>query len=125
VTLVKVVDASAYAAMVFGEPAAAEVAARLAGARLVAPQLIEFELANVCFVKAKRSPEQQADVLAAFRNRDLIKIERLLVDYDGVLAIALSSSLSAYDASYLWLARFMDAELVTLDRRLAAVAELS
>lgn len=111
--------------MVFGEPAAAEVAARLAGVRLVAPQLIEFELANVCFVKAKRSPEQQADVLAAFRNRDLIKIERLLVDYDGVLAIALSSSLSAYDASYLWLARFMDAELVTLDRRLAAVAELS
>ncbi len=33
--------------------------------------------------------------------------------------LALESGLSAYDASYLWLALHLDAELITLDGRLA------
>jgi predicted nucleic acid-binding protein len=37
-------------------------------------------------------------------------------------ALALEHGLSAYDASYLALARALDAPLVTADRRLAAVA---
>jgi predicted nucleic acid-binding protein len=34
------------------------------------------------------------------------------------------TGLTAYDASYLWLAGWLEADLVTLDRRLAAVVEL-
>jgi predicted nucleic acid-binding protein len=34
----------------------------------------------------------------------------------------LATGLSAYDASYLWLARDLDVELVTLDRQLAKAA---
>jgi uncharacterized protein with PIN domain len=45
---VKVVDASALAALLFGEPEGEAVAAQLDGARLVAPCLLGFELANVC-----------------------------------------------------------------------------
>jgi uncharacterized protein with PIN domain len=41
---VKVVDASALAALLFGEPEAE----RLGNARLAAPALLGFELANVC-----------------------------------------------------------------------------
>jgi uncharacterized protein with PIN domain len=50
VTDVKVVDASALAALLFGEPEADLVAGQLDGARLVAPSLLAFELANVCLV---------------------------------------------------------------------------
>lgn len=36
-----------------------------------------------------------------------------------IAELALQTDLSAYDASYLWLAISRDAELVTLDRKLA------
>ena len=39
-----------------------------------------------------------------------------------LLGLAERIGLTAYDASYLWLARRTGAELVTLDRRLAAAA---
>ena len=35
-----------------------------------------------------------------------------------VFALATQTGLTAYDASYLWLARSHDAELITLDREL-------
>ncbi len=37
-----------------------------------------------------------------------------------MLDMAEAASLTAYDASYLWIARTLGCELVTLDRRLAA-----
>lgn len=50
----KVVDASALAAIVFAEPEAEMIAARLDGARLAAPTLLAFELTNVCLTKIRR-----------------------------------------------------------------------
>jgi hypothetical protein len=47
VMAVKVVDASAIAALLFGEPDAENISERLADGRLVAPALLGFELANV------------------------------------------------------------------------------
>jgi len=44
VTAVKVVDASALAALLFGEPEAETVASALDGVRLVAPSLLAFRL---------------------------------------------------------------------------------
>jgi predicted nucleic acid-binding protein len=37
--------------------------------------------------------------------------------------MAKATGLSAYDASYLWLAGTLDADLVTLDKKLAAAIE--
>lgn len=122
-TAVKVVDASAIAALLFGEPEAAWVVDRLGEARLAAPQLLDFELANVCLVKCRRHPEQKAALLQGFGLRGRLAVEALAVDQEGVLDLAFDTGLTAYDASYLWLARQLDAELVTLDRRLARAKE--
>jgi predicted nucleic acid-binding protein len=46
----KVVDASALAALLFGEPQGEHVAARLAEGHLVAPTLLAFELASVLYL---------------------------------------------------------------------------
>ena len=46
------------------------------------------------------------------------------VDHDGTLEVAAATDLTAYDAGYLWLARQLGAELVTLDRQLAEAAAL-
>ena len=47
-------------------------------------------------------------------------IDILAVDHRNALVLAEQTGLTAYDASYLWLAEALDAELVTLDRALAA-----
>ncbi|MBN9563057.1 MAG: type II toxin-antitoxin system VapC family toxin [Alphaproteobacteria bacterium] len=122
---VRVVDASALAALLFGEPEADAVAQQLEDARLVAPGLMEFELANVCLVKTLRHPQQRSALMAAFRLRDRLGVEQIAVDHDGAVELAAATGLTAYDASYLWLAREMRAELVTLDRQLARAAEAS
>lgn len=48
----------------------------------------------------------------------------MAVDHDGALEAAAATGLTAYDASYLWLARQLGVELVTLDRQLAKAAAL-
>jgi predicted nucleic acid-binding protein len=119
---VLVIDASAAAALLFGEPEAESIADRLRGARLVAPPLLGFELANVCVVKMRRHPTQRAALHTAFQLRDRLAIAEVAVDHDGALALAEATGLTAHDASYLWLARELGAELITLDRQLIQAA---
>ena len=119
---VKVVDASALGAVLFGEPEGAAVAIRLKDAVLVAPLLLAFELANICLKKIRRHPGQRQSLLNAFALHDRMAIEPLAIDQPAALRLAEQTGLTAYDASYLWLARSLEAELVTLDRKLQAAA---
>jgi predicted nucleic acid-binding protein len=118
---VKVVDAPALGALLFGEPDGAAVAERLRGAGLIAPALLPFEVANVCVKKMRRHPDQRDALMVAFGMLDRMEVAVVQVDHGAALVLAERSGLTAYDASYLWLARRMSAELVTLDRQLAAV----
>ena len=118
---VRVVDASALAALLFGEPDGPAVAERLRGAGLIAPALLPFEVANVCVKKMRRHPDRRDALIAAFRMLDQMEVGVVEVDQGEALVLAEGSGLTAYDASYLWLARRTSAEVVTLDRQLAAV----
>jgi predicted nucleic acid-binding protein len=119
---VKVVDASALAALLFGEPDGAAVADRLGGAELIAPALLPFEVANTCIKKMRRHPDQRAALLAAFRKLDRMEIGIVEIDQEEAIVLAERSGLTAYDASYLWLARETRSELVTLDGSLEAAS---
>src|ERR1700730_1101490 len=116
---VKVVDASAIAALMFGEPGDREAAARLRGATLAASALLPFEIASVCLKKLMRHPEQRELLLAASRLFNRLEIAQHNVELQGVVELARQAGLSGYDARYLWLAHHLRAELVTLDARLA------
>jgi len=116
----KVVDASALGALLFGEPDGAAVAERLRGAGLIAPALMPFEVANTCLKKMRRHPDQRDALMIAFGLLDRMEVGVVEVDPGEVLAVAERSGLTTYDASYLWLARIMNSELVTLGRRLEA-----
>ncbi len=116
---VKIVDASAVAALLFGEPDAVEMATRLSGGTLVAPSLLPFEIASVCLKKMRRHPKQREALLAAHRLFGQMGISQTEVDLTEVLILAEQTGLTSYDASYLWLARRLNAELVTLDKQLA------
>jgi len=68
---VKVVDASALAALLFGEPEAEAVADRLEGSSLFAPTLLGYEIASVCLKKLRRDPIRR-DVLLALSTITLV-----------------------------------------------------
>ncbi len=117
-----VLDASALAALAFGESQAPALAARLANRRLLAPQLLVYELASVCVKKLRTDPTQRAALLAAFEDALALPVELCSVDAAALPELAEARRLSTYDAAYLWLAVTRQAELVTLDTRLAAAA---
>jgi len=118
-----VVDASALAAVLFGEPEAQIVAERLDESALITPTLFSYELANICWKKVRRHPEQRAKLLEAYSLRDRLEIEEVEVVISEVLLLADRENLTAYDASYLWLSQKLGLELVTLDRDInAAIA---
>jgi predicted nucleic acid-binding protein len=120
VTGIKVIDASALAALLFGEPEAEAIADRLEGARLAAPSLLDVELANVCLTKIRRHPGEREALRAALRLAHRLQVETVATNHSATLDLAEATGLTAYDASYLWLARELGAELVTLDKKLAA-----
>lgn len=121
---IAIVDASALAAIAFNEPLAAETTARLADRELVAPRLLAYELANAAVRKLKKHPEQSAMIRAGLERAlaDDFAIVWSDVEPGPVLDLAMDTGLTAYDASYLWLAQHLGAELVTLDSDLAAAS---
>jgi predicted nucleic acid-binding protein len=116
-----VVDASAISAIAFAEPSGDTIAAHIAHESLVAPTLIDYELANIAWKKIRRHPDQHVEIAAALSALPRLQITRIAVPIAEVLALAVETGLTAYDASYLWLAMSRDIELVTLDHELARV----
>jgi predicted nucleic acid-binding protein len=122
---VVVVDASALAAIACGEPEGGAVARRLEGARVHAPTLLRFELANTAWKKTRADAAAAPQILRAL---GLVLDGRMEIAWHDVnhtdaVRLARETGLTAYDASYLWLAASLSADLVTLDRRLAAAGE--
>ena len=120
---VAVLDASALAALLFGEPDGERVEAALRGARPVAPSLIRFEVGNVCLTKLRLHPGERARLMAALRLLDRMDLRTVEVDPGEVVVLAEAESLTFYDAACLWLAVVLGAPLVTLDRRLGEAAQ--
>ena len=118
----KVVDASALAAICFAEAEAARIATRFTGATLLSTGLLDFELANICWKRSRRDPSGAPRYRLQLRTRNAFHIEIREVPFDTVVALAVATGLTAHDASYLWLARDLKVELVTLDKRLEQVA---
>lgn len=116
-----VVDASTISAIVFGEAEGPTLAAHIDGESLVAPTLIDYELANIGWKKMRRHPDKHANLVAAMSRVPSLQITKVAVPLDELFALATETGLTAYDASYLWLALSRDLELVTLDDQLARV----
>ena len=115
-----VVDCSMLCALLFQETERDEAQAQLAARTLLAPALLDYELANVALKKARQGAAPLAQhALAAYA---AMAISLHGIDPVAVLAMAHRYGLSAYDAAYLWLASQMKAPLATFDRKLGEAA---
>ena len=119
----KVIDTSAIAAIAFEEAEAGDVLPRLTGHELLAPALLYFELANTCLKKLKREPPaSRGTILNQYKLAQRLPVKMHEIDFAEVVPLGEQHNLSAYDASYLWLARSLGIELVTLDDKLNKAA---
>ena len=119
-----VVDASVLASFVFAEPNRDEAEAQMRGRGLCAPTLVDYEFANVALNKIRRkavSIDHAGRALTEYADLD---VERWEADPAELVRIGGEYGLSAYDASYLWVAGHLRAPLATFDKRLAAAASL-
>jgi predicted nucleic acid-binding protein len=117
-----VVDASALGAVLFGEPEGPQVAEQLGNSALVTTTLFTYEIANICWKKLRRYPEKRAALLEGYSLLGSMEIEKVEVSGPEALLLADRENLTVYDASYLWLSRKLELELVTLDSDLNAAA---
>ncbi|MSP81374.1 MAG: hypothetical protein EXQ94_00195 [Alphaproteobacteria bacterium] len=82
-------------------------------------------LANTCAKKVRRHPDDRATLIRALGCWTRLNVAILPVDIAAVVELASDTKLTAYDASYPWLAERFSYELITLDRRLSAAYRVS
>ncbi len=118
---VLVVDCSVIAAQIFQEPEREMAASGMGASTLCAPHLLPYEIASVA---QKKTRQGEPDV--AYLGIELysaMDVGLHSVNVSQVCELASLYKLSAYDASYLWLAKHLDAPLFTFDRALQRAAE--
>lgn len=120
-----VADASALAAIVFGEPGAPEWSRRLDGSALFAPRLLQYELQSVAVKKCRQDPTRAPEIVVALALAldPRQGITWLDPDPADVVLLARATGLTAYDASYLCAAGMTGADLLTADEALAAAVD--
>ena len=117
-----VIDSSVLAAFIYRENESDLAQGRMSAHILHAPVILPLEIANTAMNKLRRrsaSLEDLADRLAGF---DFGTIRLLAVPPSETFSLAARFNLSAYDASYLWLAGELHAPLLTFDKKLGAAA---
>jgi len=120
---VRVVDASAIGAMLFGEPDGPWVHRMISGPTLVVPAIFHFELGNTCWTKLRRHPGDADELLGAWLDWNAQPpVAAMAVDLVHTMQLARDNSLTFYDASYLWLAQDRAADLISLDGQLVRTA---
>jgi predicted nucleic acid-binding protein len=120
-----VADASALAAVIFGEARGAEISDQLHGAAVFAPTLLRYELQSVARKKCLKHPDRARETLEALDRALDARAGITWMDPNpvDVVLIAKATGLSTYDASYLWLAGYLEADLVTRDGALSAALD--
>lgn len=115
------VDCSVIAALLFAEPRADEAQAMIANRNLHAPTLIDYEIVKVAARKASVAYGSQVETaLGYFSSLD---VDVHPIDPAQTLALSREYSISACDATYLWLAGFLKTPLATFDARLGKAAK--
>lgn len=117
-----VLDCSTLAGLVFEEDWQREALQKIEGQSLNAPFLLEVEITSVALKKHLHGgAEIAASGLALYAS---MTIELFDVSAVQVFELAKRYQLSAYDASYLWLAAELKCPLATFDEKLATAAQV-
>jgi predicted nucleic acid-binding protein len=118
-----IVDASVIIAVIANEPEKANIIFLTAGANIVAPYSVHWEIGNAFSAMLKRSRVTLEQVLQAIELYKAIPIRYVDVELESALEIAAQLNIYAYDAYLIQTARQYKLPLMTLDKNLRNYAE--
>ena len=111
-----------FLAVALEEPQKVQIVRLTAGHRLVAPEVLPFEVGNALTAMLKRGVLLPAEVTAAWDAVMAIPVDLRRADVRGALALAVRFGIYAYDAYFLECALSQRLPLLTLDRGMKHVA---
>ncbi|MDW8215628.1 MAG: type II toxin-antitoxin system VapC family toxin [Roseiflexaceae bacterium] len=117
-----VVDTSVILAVVFNEPAKPELVRLTAGAELVAPLSLHWEIGNALSAMLKRKRITLPEALQALLEYHKIPIRFLEVPLDETIRVVEQLQIYAYDAYFVVCARQQSCPLISLDDGLQTAA---
>lgn len=120
-----VADASAFLSVALEEPGHALVIEKTIGARLVAPEVLPYEIGNALIAGRKRKRHRLSDkeIQTAYARSQRIPVQLVQIHIAEALKLALRWNIYAYDAYYLQCARERGLSLMSLDGDLCAIAK--
>lgn len=118
-----VADTNVFLAVVLNEPERVRLVKITLGVSVIAPETLPYEVGNALSAMVKRHQLAVAEALNAEKAVGRIAVRLVSVDVQAALQLALDQNIYAYDAYFLLCARHLSLPLLTLDRRMAEVAD--
>ena len=118
-----VADTNIFLAVVMDEPERDRIVELTGGNELLAPDVLPFEIGNALTAMVKRRTLSPEKVLPAWNAVQAIPVELRRIEISVALELACRANIYAYDAYFIECALHARAPLLTLDKKLQAVAE--
>jgi len=116
-----VVDANIFLAVALNEPEKIQIIQLTAGTRLIAPEVLLYEIGNALSAMMKRQRLTYQQATKAFSIIELIPVVLEKVDIMQALKISHTFNTYAYDAYYLEVAHRLQIPLMTLDQKMKSI----
>jgi predicted nucleic acid-binding protein len=117
-----VVDASAVLAVILNEPEKAKIIAQTQSCSLISPGCLKWEIGNAFTAMLKRKRLTLEEATRGLEIYAMIPIQEMDVSLLEAVQLSERHNIYAYDAYYLELAKRNTSPLLTLDGRMAQVA---
>ena len=118
-----VVDASAILAVLLNEPERKAIVEATMGHSLVAPSCIEHEIGNALSALLKRGCVDIPQAILVYHEFCKIPVRQIEAAIPSAILVAGEERVYAYDAYYICCAEQLRLPILTLDSKLAVVAE--
>ncbi len=118
-----VIDTSALIAVIVGEPERSKIIELTAGATLIGPGAIPWEIGNAFSAMFKRNRLSLGEAQRGLSVFESIPLRYVEPDFRNALQMSKKINMYAYDAYFLDCALRYRAPLLTLDRQLKAAAQ--
>lgn len=116
-------DASAFLAVVLHESDRTWIIEKTFGCILASPEILPYELGNALIAIQRKGRLTGREIIEAFKISQKITVKLVSIKIPEALKIAVRFSIYAYDAYYLQCCLENKLPLISLDKRMCAVAK--
>lgn len=117
-----IADTNIFLAVVLNEPEKQRIIELSAGSEVIAPEILPYEIGNALSAMLKRRQLSAQEITLAYERVQQIPVSLLKVNIKNALEIAITHNIYAYDTYFLQAALSHHCPLLTLDKKMKAVA---